>query len=51
MRCMVIVKATPESEKEGALPDPQRMAEMGKFTGIIPPGSARQSRPAGFRYP
>ncbi len=31
MRFMVIVKATPESEKEGALPDPQRLAEMGKF--------------------
>ena len=31
MRFMVIVKATPESEKEGALPDPQLMAEMGKF--------------------
>ena len=30
MRFMVIVKATPESEK-GALPDPQLMAEMGKF--------------------
>jgi hypothetical protein len=28
---MVIVKATPESEKEGALPDPQLMAEMGKY--------------------
>jgi hypothetical protein len=28
---MVIVKATPESEKEGALPDPQLMADMGKF--------------------
>jgi hypothetical protein len=28
---MVIVKATAESEKEGALPDPQLMAEMGKF--------------------
>jgi hypothetical protein len=28
---MVIVKATPESEKQGALPDPQLMAEMGKF--------------------
>jgi hypothetical protein len=28
---MVIVKATPESEKEGALPDPQLMAEMSKF--------------------
>jgi len=28
---MVIVKATPESEKEGALPDPVLFAEMGKF--------------------
>jgi len=31
MRFMVIVKATPESEKEGALPDPKLMADMGKF--------------------
>ena len=31
MRFMVIVKATAESEKEGALPDPQLMAEMNKF--------------------
>ena len=31
MRFMVIVKATAESEKQGALPDPQLMAEMGKF--------------------
>src|ERR1700737_4314610 len=31
MRFMVIVKATAESEKEGALPDPQLMAEMGKY--------------------
>ena len=31
MRFMVIVKSTPESEKEGALPDPKLMAEMGKF--------------------
>ena len=31
MRFMVIVKATPESEKEGALPDPQLLLEMGKF--------------------
>ena len=31
MRFMVIVKATPESEKEGALPDPQLLAEMGKY--------------------
>jgi hypothetical protein len=28
---MVMIKATAESEKEGALPDPQLMAEMGKF--------------------
>jgi hypothetical protein len=28
---MVIVKATPETEKEGALPDPQLLLEMGKF--------------------
>ena len=31
MRFMVIAKATPESEKAGALPDPQLMAEMGKY--------------------
>ena len=31
MRFMVIVKSTPEADREGALPDPQRMAEMGKF--------------------
>jgi len=31
MRFMVIVKATAESEKEGALPDPQLMADMSKF--------------------
>ena len=31
MRFMVMVKATPESEKEGALPDPQLMADMGKY--------------------
>jgi hypothetical protein len=28
---MVIVKTTPELEKEGSLPDPKLMAEMGKF--------------------
>jgi hypothetical protein len=28
---MVIVKATKDSEKEGALPDPKLMAEMGKY--------------------
>ena len=31
MRFMVIVKATAESEKEGALPDPQLLVEMGKY--------------------
>ena len=31
MRFMVIAKATPETEKEGALPDPQLLLEMGKF--------------------
>jgi hypothetical protein len=31
MRFMVIVKATKDSEVEGALPDPQLMADMGKF--------------------
>ena len=31
MRFMVIVKATAESEKEGARPDPQLLLEMGKF--------------------
>jgi hypothetical protein len=28
---MVIVKTTPEIEKEGALPDPQLLLEMGKY--------------------
>jgi hypothetical protein len=28
---MVIVKATPESEKQGSLPDPQLLLEMGKY--------------------
>ena len=31
MRFMVIGKATPETEKEGALPDPELMVEMGKY--------------------
>ena len=31
MRFMVIVKATPESEKKGPLPDPQFLADMGKY--------------------
>jgi hypothetical protein len=31
MRFMVIVKGTPESEKEGARRDPQFLADMGKY--------------------
>ena len=31
MRFMVIGKTTPETEKEGALPDPELMVEMGKY--------------------
>ena len=31
MRFMIIGKATPETEKEGALPDPQLLLEMGKY--------------------
>ncbi len=31
MRFMVIVKSTPESEKQGTLPDPQLLVEMGKY--------------------
>ena len=31
MRFMVIVKSSPENEKEGFRPDPQLLAEMGKF--------------------
>jgi hypothetical protein len=31
MRFMVIGKATAESEKKGALPDPQLLIEMGKY--------------------
>ena len=29
--CTVIVKATKDSEQEGALPDPQIMADMNQF--------------------
>ena len=31
MRVMAIIKATPESEKAAARPDPQFLAEMGKY--------------------
>ena len=31
MRVMIILKTTPELEKENPLPDPQFLAEMGKF--------------------
>ena len=32
MRFMVMVKASKDSEQEGALPDPQGVADMNKFT-------------------
>ena len=35
MRFMVIVKATPESEKQGSLPDPELMLEMGKYNEAL----------------
>jgi len=35
MRFMVIVKATKGSEKEGAPPDPQLMADMNKFNNEL----------------
>jgi len=31
MRVMIILKSTPESEKEGAPPDPQFLDDMGKY--------------------
>ena len=31
MRFMVTIKATADSEKEGTLPDPQFLADMGKY--------------------
>ena len=31
MRFMVITKATPETEKAGAMPDPELLLEMGKY--------------------
>jgi hypothetical protein len=31
MRFMIIIKTTPESEKKSVIPDPQFMAEMGKY--------------------
>jgi hypothetical protein len=31
MRFMFIIKTTPEAEKEGALPDPKLLVEMGKY--------------------
>jgi len=31
MRFMVITKSTPETEKPGAMPDPQLLLEMGKY--------------------
>jgi hypothetical protein len=55
MRFMVIVKATAESEKEGALPDPQLMADMGKFNeelikaGVMLAGDGLQPSAKGAR--
>jgi len=54
MRFMVIVKATPESEA-GGLPDPQLMADMGKFNeelvkaGIMLAGEGLQPSSKGAR--
>ena len=54
MRFMVIVKATAESEK-GALPDPQLLADMGKFNeelikaGIMLAGDGLQPSSKGAR--
>jgi len=54
MRFMVIVKATPESEA-GGLPDPQLMADMGKFSeelvkaGIMLAGEGLQPSSKGAR--
>ena len=55
MRFMVIVKATAESEREGALPDPQLMADMGKFNeelikaGVMLAGDGLQPSSKGAR--
>ena len=55
MRFMVIVKATKESEQEGALPDPQLMADMNKFNdelleaGVMLAGEGLHSSSKGAR--
>jgi hypothetical protein len=55
MRFMVIVKATKESEQEGALPDAQLLADMGKFNeellkaGIMLAGDGLQPSSKGAR--
>ena len=55
MRFMVIIKATPETEKPGALPDPQLMLEMGKFNeelikaGVMLAGDGLQPSSKGAR--
>jgi hypothetical protein len=55
MRFMVIVKATKESEVVGALPDPQLLADMGKFNeellkaGIMLAGDGLQPSAKGAR--
>jgi hypothetical protein len=55
MRFMVIVKATKDSEKEGALPDPKLLADMGKFNeellkaGVMLAGEGLQPSAKGAR--
>ena len=55
MRFMVIGKATPETEKEGVLPDPQLLIEMGKYNeelmkaGVLLAGDGLQPSSKGAR--
>ncbi len=55
MKFMLIVRATPESETPGALPDPQLMAAMGKFNeemvnaGVLLAGEGLQPSSRGAR--
>jgi hypothetical protein len=55
MKFMLIVRATQESETPGALPDPQLVAEMGKFNeemikaGVLLAGEGLQPSSKGAR--
>ena len=55
MKFMLIVRATKESETSGALPDPQLVAEMGKFNeemikaGVMLAGEGLQPSSKGAR--